>query len=391
MSKKKKYQQLKKREAMGPKSINPKKTIILFASVFVVASLIIAGAISFDYIKKKENTVTYSNGLNKEGKVKGINVNKYVELCDLDKLDKTVENYFPDSETEETYIQGIVESYPELVTTAGTKVETGDTVNIDFVTYVDGEELEGGNTGGAGITLTLGSAGYPEDFEEQIAGHKTGEEFDVIINFADDFGNESLAGKEATYKVTLNGKYATESFTDEFVKKNFGDYVDNVEDFLYAYRKSAAQTNFDTYVCDYIISESKVIKTPNNYKKQVIKVLKDKDEKQVENTNEAYMNLYETKAYKDVLDMRKMTAEEYEQHLSEQADVEIKTMLVYQALFEKLGLSISQEDLYEVAKSYSYEEDEYGEAVERFGEPYIRQQAMYKVVTAYLTENYNLD
>ncbi len=389
-NKKNKYKSLKKREALGEPKLDKKKAVILFVAVFLVAAVIIGGAIGFDYARKKANTVTNSDGLNSEGKVKGIKVNDYIDLCDLDKIDKTVENYYPDAETEKTYIDGIVSSYPVLNEDKNKVVNIGDNINIDFVTYIDGQEMAGGNTNGAGIKIPLGAAGYPEDFEEQIAGHKVGEEFDVIITFANDFANEELAGKEATYKVTINGLYENDEFNDAFIKRNFGSQLSSAEEFLAAYRESAAENNFDSYITQYIISDSTVKKTPSNYKKNVIKILKDKDVQQMENTNEAYENLYQMKMYQDVLDMRQMTAEEYDAYLSEKADEEIKTMLVYQALYEKFGLSINQDDLYEVAKSYSYEQDEYDQAVERFGEPYIRQQAMYKVVTTYLTENYNL-
>lgn len=387
----KKYKDLKRKEAMGD-TVDKKKMVILLVIVFGIVALIIAGAIIFDTVNKKEKNevITSSIGLNEDGKVKNIKVKDYVELCSFDNLNKNVEDYYPDKETEDTYIDGIVNSFPTLVKEEGKKVNMGDTINIDFVAYIGEDEVEGGNTNGAGMKMTLGAAGFPEDFEEQVAGHKIGETVDVNIQFANDFANEELAGQKARYEVTINGYYKVETFGDDFVKKNFGNQISTADEFLEAYRMSAAENAFDSYICKYIISDSTVKKTPSKYKKAVIKLLKDKDQKQFDNMNEAYLNLQGQTIYKDILDMRKMTEKEYEQYLNDQADSEIKTMLVYQALYEELGLSINQDDLYEVAKSYSYEQDEYDQAVERFGEPFIKQQAMFKVVTAYLTENYNL-
>lgn len=40
------------------------------------------------------------------------------------------------------------------------KAKSGDTVNIDFVGTVDGEEFDGGNTNGSGYDLVLGSGSF---------------------------------------------------------------------------------------------------------------------------------------------------------------------------------------------------------------------------------------
>jgi trigger factor len=80
----------------------------------------------------------------------------------------------------------------------------GDTVNIDFVGSVDGEEFDGGNTNGSGYDLVLGSGSFIDDFEEQIEGHKPGDTFTVSVTFPDDYGNEDLNGKDAEFETTLN-------------------------------------------------------------------------------------------------------------------------------------------------------------------------------------------
>ena len=80
----------------------------------------------------------------------------------------------------------------------------GDAVNIDYVGSIDGEEFEGGNTQGAGTEITLGSSGYIDNFDEQIAGHTPGDSFDVNVTFPDDYQNADLAGKAAVFATTLN-------------------------------------------------------------------------------------------------------------------------------------------------------------------------------------------
>jgi len=95
----------------------------------------------------------------------------------------------------------------ELVTDKTLKVKNGDTVNIDYVGSVDGVEFEGGSTGGNGTDLTIGSGMYIDDFEEQLIGSHPGDKVEVVVTFPEEYGNEELKGKEAGFKVVVNGIY----------------------------------------------------------------------------------------------------------------------------------------------------------------------------------------
>lgn len=114
----------------------------------------------------------------------------------------------------------------QLVTQNGTKIEKksgvalkGDTVNIDYVGTIDGVEFDGGNTGGKGTEITLGSSGYIDNFDEQIEGHSPGETFDVKVTFPENYDKDELKGKPAVFKTTLNFIVSTEypELTDAFV------------------------------------------------------------------------------------------------------------------------------------------------------------------------------
>jgi trigger factor len=83
----------------------------------------------------------------------------------------------------------------------------GDKVNIDYVGKIDGVPFAGGDTKGAGAILKLGSGQYIPGFEDQVAGHKPGETFDVVVTFPEDYGAAELAGKKAVFTTTLNGIY----------------------------------------------------------------------------------------------------------------------------------------------------------------------------------------
>ncbi|MGN0362304.1 MAG: FKBP-type peptidyl-prolyl cis-trans isomerase [Bilifractor sp.] len=91
--------------------------------------------------------------------------------------------------------------------TAGTVVKAGDTVNIDYTGYLNGEAFDGGSTNGAGTDLELGSGTYIDGFEDQVEGHKVGETFDIEVTFPENYGVSDLNGKKVTFTVTINGVY----------------------------------------------------------------------------------------------------------------------------------------------------------------------------------------
>lgn len=94
----------------------------------------------------------------------------------------------------------------------------GDTAVIDFEGFVDGVAFEGGK--GENYSLRLGSGSFIPGFEDQVIGHKPGEEFDINVTFPEEYGAENLAGKAAVFKIKLHEIKVKElpELDDEFVK-----------------------------------------------------------------------------------------------------------------------------------------------------------------------------
>ena len=95
--------------------------------------------------------------------------------------------------------------------------EMGDTVNIDFDGFLDGERFDGGKA--EGYSLELGSHSFVPGFEEQVVGMTIGEEKELPITFPEDYV-EGLAGKDVIFKVKLNSISVSElpEADDEFAK-----------------------------------------------------------------------------------------------------------------------------------------------------------------------------
>ena len=102
-----------------------------------------------------------------------------------------------------------------------------DVANINFEGFIDGEAFDGGKA--EGFDLTLGSKSFIDTFEDQIIGHKKGDEFDVNVTFPEEYHAESLKGKPAVFKVKVNSiKRKEEAELNEDLAKELG--YDSVED-----------------------------------------------------------------------------------------------------------------------------------------------------------------
>jgi trigger factor len=81
------------------------------------------------------------------------------------------------------------------------KLAAGDIAVIDYAGFVDGAKFPGGEA--KNHSLTLGSGEFIPGFEDQVAGHSAGDEFDVNVKFPDDYRAENLAGKQARFEVKV--------------------------------------------------------------------------------------------------------------------------------------------------------------------------------------------
>lgn len=77
----------------------------------------------------------------------------------------------------------------------------GDQVTVDFQGRMDGEPFEGGNA--SDMRIELGRGMLLQDLETPLLGMRAGEHKTVEVTFPEDYRVESLAGKKASFEVTL--------------------------------------------------------------------------------------------------------------------------------------------------------------------------------------------
>ncbi|MGN7388414.1 trigger factor [Sporosarcina sp. SAFN-015] len=151
----------------------------------------------------------------KLGDYKGLEVTRQ----ETEVTDEEIEQQLKDRQT----------ALAEMVVKEDGAVENGDTVNLDFEGFVDGEAFEGGKA--EGYDLEIGSGSFIPGFEEQVVGMKQGEEKDVEVNFPEEYHATELAGKPAVFKVKVHEIKSKEvPELDDELAKEIDESVESLEE-----------------------------------------------------------------------------------------------------------------------------------------------------------------
>lgn len=374
-----------KREKLISKTIS---TIIITAIVGVFAV-----AIGLSVYKAATTTKAisdFSQGLTENGYIDGVSVDSCITLADYESLVVPMNEVAASSEEVDARIQSTLESNKELVTDTSVTIVDGDTVNIDYVGSIDGVEFDGGNSGGTGYDLVIGSGSFIDDFEQQLIGHVAGDEVSVEVTFPEDYSSADLAGKDAVFAVTVNGVYVIPELTDEFVQTYLSDTASTADEYRAYVENSFYETNLQEYLDTYFIDHTTVNSYPKNYVKTLKGLLKYNDEYNLTYYNQMFAQ-YGMDVYQNVWDTRDgiETEAEYEKELTTRAQESVKTALVYQSLFEKLGLT-NDMDTYFAEMTEEYGEEYVTSMKETYGVAYMAQTRMHELVMEYFVENANV-
>ncbi|MBP6712293.1 MAG: trigger factor [Aliarcobacter sp.] len=143
-----------------------------------------------------------------------------IDLGDYKSLLPVIEDKDIDAKIIDDRLEEIAKSSAPLEKLAKKRaVKDGDHAVIDFEGFVDGIAFEGGKA--EKYPLHVGSGSFIPGFEEQVIGMKYEEQKDILVTFPEAYQAANLAGKEATFKVTLHEiqeKVASE-LNDEFAQK----------------------------------------------------------------------------------------------------------------------------------------------------------------------------
>ncbi len=147
-----------------------------------------------------------------------------------------------------------------IVSVEDRPAQMGDEVTIDFEGFFGDEAFEGGK--GENHPLVLGSGQFIPGFEDQVAGHSVGDEFDVIVTFPEDYQMTDYAGKEAVFKTKINAITLEElpEIDDELVKDatefdTVDEYKANIRTQLEEAAAKQAEAAFENAVLEALINK----------------------------------------------------------------------------------------------------------------------------------------
>ena len=277
------------------------------------------------------------------GKYKGIEIKK----IEYNTTDKDIEHE----------LGHMAERNSRLVSIEDRPVEKGDITTIDFVGSIDGVEFEGGKA--ENHELEIGSNTFIPGFEDQIIGMKIDEEKDIKVKFPEDYFSKDLAGKDAIFKVTLHEikKKELPKIDDEFAKDvSEFDTLDELKNSI----KEKLDTE-NTEKAKYETEEEAIKTVCDNTKLDIpngmIELEIDNMIKDMENRLS-----YQGLNLNQYLQIMGKTETEIRDNFKEQAERNIKSRLVLEAIVKAEKIEATPEEIdekiKEMAKQYGRKEDE---------------------------------
>lgn len=237
-------------------------------------------------------------------------------------------------------IKSMLQRNARVVSVDDRAAEMGDEVKFNFEGFFGDTAFEGGK--GEDFQLKLGSGQFIPGFEEQVAGHKIGEDFDVVVTFPENYQMEDYAGKEATFKCRINSITTEElpELDDEFVK-DASDF-DTVDELKADLRKkmeesaeNAAQNAFENALIEALIA----------------KVQDPIPHCMFENRADSLMNSFANQLKQNGLDMdlylqyTGMDADSLKATYLERAENEVKLRLALEAVAKNENMELTDEEI----------------------------------------------
>ena len=305
-------------------------------------------ALSVDKIDEEELQVKILVPVEPEvelGEYKGLEIKKTRVTVTKKEIEEQLANY--------------QSQFAELCVKEGGKVAKGDTAVIDFEGFIDGVAFEGGS--GENYPLEIGSGSFVPGFEDQLIGMGVDKEQEITIKFPDDYGAVDLAGKEATFKVTVHEikeKHLPE-IDDELAKdvnidgvETLDQLKDHIKANIKARKENENEQKFMNDIYQTLIKNSKIENSEALIKQEQQMILKEIEQNlQSQGLN---FDIYKQFTGKDIPDIL--------EDIKPQAEERFKINAIIKAIIKEEKLVASDEELeaelQSIADYYKKELDE---------------------------------
>lgn len=226
-------------------------------------------------------------------------------------------------------------------------VKKNDIVVIDFEGFVDGKAFDGGKA--EKYELTIGSNQFIPGFEDQIIGHKIGDEFDVNVKFPEDY-QADLASKNAVFKIKLHGIKVKDvpALDDEFAK-DVSEF-DTLDELKKDIKKQLEKRKNDD-------AENEL---HNTLLEEVAKGIKAEiPEAMIEKTIDDDVNEYSYRLQSQGLKLETylkytgMDIKGFREGFKERAETQVRLNLALEKIIEKEKIEVTEEDIEAEYKKYA--------------------------------------
>lgn len=261
-------------------------------------------------------------------------INDYMDI-EIEKVEREV--------SEEDIIAEIDkerEKNSRVITITDRAIEDGDIAVINFEGFVDGEAFEGGKA--ENYELNIGSKTFIDTFEEQLIGKSIDDEFDVNVTFPENYGDEKLKGKPATFKVKINEIKFKElpELNDEFAEEvsefeTLAEYKESVKSKLTTSKEENAVREKENKVIEALVNKSEI----------------DLPQPMIDSRVDQMINEFAGQIKQqgleinDYLNFVGQTMDSMKAAYAVDAEKQVRGRLVLQAISEKMDLDITDEEV----------------------------------------------
>ena len=288
-----------------------------------------------------DNTKTEKSADNKKAEVGTTrlvsveNVDKYITIGEYKglTLDNTV-----DAITDDDVQAQIDQDLQDKAEPVSDGAKEGDLVTVNYVGTKNGQTFDGGTANN--YDFVIGQGQMFDEFENGVIGMKKGETKEIKIDFPSDYADETLAGQEVVYKVTVQNVRRAGELTDEWVAKNtdyttVDEYQESVRSQLEEEAKNSAQEVLKNTAWSTVLENSEVKEYPQEDVDSAISEFKSSMEvyaKQADMTLEEF------------IDSQGISQDDFDEQCQQYAEGKVKQNLIIQGIMDAEGLSLDDKE-----------------------------------------------
>lgn len=283
-------------------------------------------------------------------------------------------------------LDGMLAQHATTVVVTDRKTVATDTIVFDFEGFANGDKIEHGDA--KNYTLDLAHSSFIPGFAEQLVDRALGEEFEISVNFPEEYHEKKLAGQPATFKCKINeikSKVLPE-LTDEFAQKvgpfkTVDELKADIQKYLDTQKADIDRTNSEKAIFEKVTSEAKVDIQQSMIDReadQLVEEYKEKLAMQGFNWDQAV----EAQGYDNIM-----------KSLKEDAAMRVKNSLVIDKIAKDENIVVSQEEfgakIAEISHMYQIDPQTMIKQLSQTPGVFnaISQQALNEKVTQFLADN----